>query len=340
MVSDLKEQRFLQKALSDINKMVSNLKVHTPSAQSFNLSPSNFNLSIPGNEIPNPRLSENFSNTDFFIDFRARYDSLNREQRQCLLYFSIFPESSIIRKKVLTYLLIGEGFRDSTTTGDGLFEELATKGFIEPVEEKGIGDFKSCKINPPIRSKLISLARDADFFDFDSNNNPTVDFTRSSRACLLKEGSLQQLSTKVNHEKLEVLFNVGESYLDFPSECFSKMKKMVVLHLGNWSCSGDNIIKADGAALLESLSDVRRLNPRTKDQCTLSDLEKLEKLRKLGLYADRKTTGEKGELNCLSNFKVLRILTISWTIVSSESKSGKGVVHKILANTKKHNRAV
>ncbi|GMP42454.1 hypothetical protein CsSME_00012202 [Camellia sinensis var. sinensis] len=412
----------LQKALSDINKMVSDLKVHTSSAQSFNLSPSNSDLSIPGNEIPNPRLSENFSDTDFFISFQARYDSLNWEQRRCLLYLSIFPESSIIRKKVLTYLWIGEGFIDSTTTGDGLFEELATKGFIEPVEEKGIGDFKSFKINPLIRLALITLARHADFFDFDSDDNPTVDFTRSSRACLLKEGSLQQLSTQANHEKLEVLFNVGESYLDFPSECFSKMKRIVVLHLGNWSCSGDNIIEAEGAALLEGLSDVRLLkylslngisgitelpgsickpdsdlmildlkacwnldklpneigsltklthldmsgcylidsmpkglaslqdlqvlkgfvigSPRTKGQCTLSDLEKLEKLRKLGLYANRKTTGEKGELNCLSNFKVLRILTISWAIVSSESKSGKGVVHKILANAKKHNRAV
>ncbi|CAL5382534.1 unnamed protein product [Camellia sinensis] len=249
----------LQKALSDINKMVSDLKVHTSSAQSFNPSPSNSDLSIPGNEIPNPRLSENFSDTDFFISFQARYDSLNWEQRRCLLYLSIFPESSIIRKKVLTYLWIGEGFIDSTTTGDGLFEQLATKGFIEPVEEKGIGDFKSFKINPLIRLALITLARHADFFDFDSDDNPTVDFTRSSRACLLKEGSLQQLSTQANHEKLEVLFNVGESYLDFPSECFSKMKRIVVLHLGNWSCSGDNIIEAEGAALLEGLSDVRLL---------------------------------------------------------------------------------
>ncbi|KAI8026040.1 Disease resistance RPP13-like protein 4 [Camellia lanceoleosa] len=350
-------------------------------------------------------------------------DRLDTLTKSLILYdWEGFCSIERTKKKVLTYLRIGEGFIDSTTTGDGLFEELATKGFIEPVEEKGIGDFKSCKINPLIRSALITLARDADFFDFDSDDNPTVDFTRSSRACLLKEGSLQQLSTQANHEKLEVLFNVGESYLDFPSECFSKMKKIVVLHLGNWSSSGDNIIEAEGAALLEGLSDVRLLkylslngisgitelpgfickpdsdlmildlkacwnldklpneigsltklthldmsgcylidsmpkglaslqdlqvlkgfvigSPRTKGQCTLSDLEKLEKLRKLGLYANRKTTGEKGELNCLSSFKVLRILTISWTIVSSESKSGKGVVHKILANTKKHNRAV
>ncbi|GMP42447.1 hypothetical protein CsSME_00012195 [Camellia sinensis var. sinensis] len=200
------------------------------------------------------------------------------------------------------------------------------------------------------------------------------------------------------------------------------MKNTIVLHLGNWSCSVDNIIEAENATFLEGLSNTRLLKclslngisgitelpgsicnlnsdmmildlkacwnleklpneigsltklthldmsgcylidcmpkglallsnlqvlkgfiiggPRTKGQCTLGDLEKLKKLRKLGLYADRETTGEKGELNCLSKFQALRILTIAWTIVSSEPKSGKGVVHKILANMKKHNRAI
>ncbi|KAL7233860.1 hypothetical protein ACSBR1_017463 [Camellia fascicularis] len=406
-----KSAEVLQNELSEIDKMVSDLKVHTFSAQSSNSSPfspnsnSNPNLSIPGNEIPNPRLSENFSNTAFFIDFQARYDTLNLQQRQCLLYFSIFPESSLIRKKVQTYLWIGEGLVDSTTTADGLFEELIAKRFIEPVEEKDTGDFKSCKINPLTRSALITLAQNAAFSDFDSDDNPTIDFTRSCRACLLKEGSLQQLSTYANHENLKVLFNVHVSYLDFPSEWFSKMKSIVVLHLGNWSCSGDNIIEAEDATFLEGLSDMRLLKCLSLNgisgitelpgsicklnsdlmildlkacwnleklpneiglltklthldmsgcylidsmptgltslsnlqvlkgfvigdpRCTLGDLEKLNKLRKLGLYADRETTSEKGELNCLSKFQALRILTISWTIVSSEPKSGKGVVH-------------
>ncbi|KAL7204003.1 hypothetical protein ACSBR2_017129 [Camellia fascicularis] len=196
------------------------------------------------------------------------------------------------------------------------------------------------------------------------------------------------------------------------------MKNIVVLHLGNWSCSGDNIIEAEDETFLEGLSNMRLLKYLSlngisgitelpgsicklnsdlmildlKDcwnleklpneigsltklthldmsgcylidsmpkgltslsnlqvlkgfvigdrTCTLGDLEKLKKLRKLGLYANRETTSEKGELNCLSKFQALRILTISWTIVSSEPKSGKGVEHKILANTKKHNRAV
>ncbi|KAL7233852.1 hypothetical protein ACSBR1_017458 [Camellia fascicularis] len=196
------------------------------------------------------------------------------------------------------------------------------------------------------------------------------------------------------------------------------MKNIVVLHLGNWSCSGDNIIEAEDETFLEGLSNMRLLKYLSLNgisritelpgsicklnsdlmildlkacwnleklpneigsltklthfdmsgcylidsmpkglaslsnlqvlkgfiigdrTCTLGDLEKLKKLRKLGLYANRETTSEKGELNYLSKFQALRILTIAWTIVSSEPKSGKGVEHKILANTKKHNRAV
>ncbi|XP_058222836.1 uncharacterized protein LOC131332548 [Rhododendron vialii] len=70
---------------------------------------------------------------------------------------------------------------------------------------------------------------------------------------------------------------------------------------------------------LASLSELRVLkgfiifsSRKGTKQCTLGDLVKLEKLRKLSLSADKETTGENGELNCLSEFQSLRILAISW----------------------------
>ncbi|XP_058222839.1 disease resistance RPP13-like protein 4 [Rhododendron vialii] len=70
---------------------------------------------------------------------------------------------------------------------------------------------------------------------------------------------------------------------------------------------------------LASLSELRVLkgfiifsSRKGTKQCTLGDLVKLGKLRKLSLYADKETTGENGELNYLSEFRYLRILAISW----------------------------
>ncbi|KAH7864414.1 hypothetical protein Vadar_029345 [Vaccinium darrowii] len=83
-----------------------------------------------------------------------------------------------------------------------------------------------------------------------------------------------------------------------------------------------------GLALLSELQVLKgfiinRSRKCTK-QCTLSDLVNLKKLRKLSLYVDQETTGENGELNCLSEFQSLKILTISWIApVPTKSKPNK-----------------
>ncbi|KAH7863639.1 hypothetical protein Vadar_020223 [Vaccinium darrowii] len=408
----------LQTAIPEIHEMVSGLKSHISLPLETCLPPKSSDISllpIPKNAVSILKWSENFAETDAFVNFKERYDSLSFQQQESLLYFSFFPDNSQIRKKVLTYFWIGEGgviqptgTGDSEEIADQLFKDLSTKGFIEPVEEKDIGDFNVCSIKPDVRSALLTIAHTKGFLGFDSDGNPTAN---SCRAYLEKtdEGSLQHLSKFSNHDKLRTLFNINENCLEFPSSWLSKTKNISVIHLGNWSSSStDKYIEAENPNFLEDLRDVKLLRclslngvsgitklpdsistsenldildlkscrhleklPRkigllkklthmdmsgcylldempegiaflselrvlkgfiigrsrkkgSSKQCTLSDLAKLEKLRKLSLYADKETTGESGELNCLSEFRSLQILAISWIVpVPPKSKPNK-----------------
>ncbi|KAF7113561.1 hypothetical protein RHSIM_RhsimUnG0113500 [Rhododendron simsii] len=183
--------------IPNVHKMVSGLKSHISLPLETSLAPKSSDIShlpIPENAASILKCSENFPETDTSVNFKKRYGALNSQQQQSLLYFSFFPENSLIRKKVPTYLWMGEEFLQSTAAGDWeeeiadpLFEELIAMGVIEPFEEKVKGDFNVCSVKPDIRSALLKIAHARGFFD--SDGNPTA----SSRRAWLektKEGSL------------------------------------------------------------------------------------------------------------------------------------------------------
>jgi hypothetical protein len=63
-------------------------------------------------------------------------------------------------------------------------DELVKQNCIEPVDEKYKYVVDSYKMNPLIRSAVIVLAKEAQFFDFDDKENPSAYCNKSYRACL------------------------------------------------------------------------------------------------------------------------------------------------------------
>ncbi|XP_058225036.1 uncharacterized protein LOC131334162 [Rhododendron vialii] len=107
----------LQTAIPKVHEMVSGLKSHISLPLETSLAPKSSDIShlpIPKNAASILKCSENFPETDTSVNFKKRYDTLNSQQQQSLLYFSFFPENSLIRKKVPTYLWMGEEFLQST----------------------------------------------------------------------------------------------------------------------------------------------------------------------------------------------------------------------------------
>ncbi|CAL5412116.1 unnamed protein product [Camellia sinensis] len=61
-------------------------------------------------EMPNLYKNEAFEKSLDFKEFKERYDELDLELKLCLLSFSVFPENVEIKKRVMLYWWIGEGF--------------------------------------------------------------------------------------------------------------------------------------------------------------------------------------------------------------------------------------
>ncbi|KAI8000533.1 Disease resistance RPP13-like protein 4 [Camellia lanceoleosa] len=212
-----------------------------------------------------------FEQSPEFKDLWLLYDGLDIELKLCLLCFSVFPENVIIRRRVMVYWWIGEGFappivRDRRTAeelangktaeeyANDYFKKLMAKGFIEPVYEMhhklAVG---SCKMHPFIRSAVIMFAKSANFFSFDCMGKPTAH--DSYRACLCGKGFHSSI---VNLDKLHMLFNLNECILNFEPIRFYKMKNINVLYLGRWQASATHHIEVEETEL--SLAGLENMN--------------------------------------------------------------------------------
>ncbi|XP_021292143.1 disease resistance RPP13-like protein 4 [Herrania umbratica] len=220
----------------------------------------------------------------FFKEIQDKYDRLDVKFRLCLLCFAIFPEKAEIKKSLLRLWWLGEslteipGEKEEMDPMNHILGVFVKEGFIEPVEKKSRLPATSYKMHPIVRSLLIRLAKEANFFDYDSKGNPKMDSSASQKACLIKsegpywssknssqtvEKQQQQTNSKkqqlTNPEKQLTLFNISKQYLDFPLELFSKMTRISVLYLGRWESIRKHHIEVESTKFLEGLKNMKRL---------------------------------------------------------------------------------
>ncbi|CAL8145848.1 unnamed protein product [Prunus armeniaca] len=284
-----KETSYLQDKLKNTHRIVSMLKesLHSsPQLSSVNLNSQSLQLAkdsmirrefnryhcsvyLPA-ELEVESNDKIMAEISTFLEIAAVYNDLDVTTKLCLLCFSVFPENAVIKKKVLVHWWVGEGFIDTLgtsgktaeDTANQFFNDFIEKGLIKPVYKKGRPSADSCNMDPYIRDAVIILAKRAGFFNFDSNGNPTEDFTRSRRACLVKteEGSsIHELPYRLEQEKVQSIINVNEPNLDFRSEWFSKMKYVKVLQLGRWQSSAKHLIQVEDSEFLKGLKNMRHI---------------------------------------------------------------------------------
>ncbi|KAL4628745.1 hypothetical protein ACB092_05G261300 [Castanea dentata] len=256
------------------------------------------------NELPDLHFHPLFDKSFAFKDFRHVYDSLDARTKLCLLCFALIPENEVVKKRFFVYWWVGEGLINSPLgseektyeeMGDEIFEKLVKMGCVEAVNKKHRKVADSYKMNPFIRSAMIEFAKDAGFFDFDNKGNPTADFSKCYRACLvLNHGSqkLLRIGSKLDQEKmpekLQTIFNVNEPYPDFfELEWFSKLKNVKVLYLGRWQNSAKHHIEVESSEFLNglgsmkflrffSLQGISRITKLPDSVCKLSSLRILD----------------------------------------------------------------
>lgn len=191
------------------------------------------------------------------------YDNLGPQLKLCLLCFSIFPENSIISKRAMIHWWIGEGLVAATRSqtaedvGKECFEKLIAQEMIEAVYQKGSYGVNQCKLHPWIRRMLITVARQARFFEFDSDGNATWDFSATHRACLVEEH--RQEIDMASLRNLLTIFNVNEQYLQCEKSWFLDLRKIAVLQLGRWHNLHRHHIEVDSTEFLEVLHSCNQL---------------------------------------------------------------------------------
>ncbi|KAL8133550.1 uncharacterized protein LOC141683895 [Apium graveolens] len=213
-----------------------------------------------------PRLHRNptFENSPAFKDFEVQYNELSPNLKLCLLCFSVFPARAIIKKRLMVYWWMAEGFieqesdeKDLEQLGAEYFDKLIQKDFIKPYHNKRRLEVETCKMPPLIRSAVISIAARTKFFDFHSTGKPAADCPSSFRSALLNDQ--HGLESNFEFEKFHAVFNVSENVLDIRPEWIHRMKNVVLLYLGRWQSIGNHHIEVDDEKFLEALGDMKHL---------------------------------------------------------------------------------
>ncbi|KAK3162193.1 hypothetical protein QOZ80_1BG0086590 [Eleusine coracana subsp. coracana] len=202
-------------------------------------------------------------------NLQLSYDNLDLQLKLCLLCFSVFPENSIISRRAMIHWWIGEGLVAGTKSqtaediGKDCFQKLIAQEMIEPVIQKRSYCANQCKLHPWIRRMLITVARQARFFEFDSDGNATWDFSATHRACLVDEHQQEievaSVRNQFDPDDLLTIFNVNERYLQFEQSWFLDLRKIAVLQLGRWHNLYRHHIEVDNIEFLDGLQSSKQL---------------------------------------------------------------------------------
>lgn len=269
--SDLTQIREIKNVLAKLKLQIPLPRGNTSNSDASHSNPSETSSNFKGRlEFTDLDKDESFGHGATFKSFQVLYESLDLNLRLCLLCFSVFPPNSVMKKKLLTYWWVGEGYIESTAeetaedAADEILRKLLAKGFLQPIYKKRRLVADRFKMHPFVHSVVLRLANRVEFFDRLTKNELMSEHTKSLKACLVKpdEGSSQQeivSDRKLNQEDIQALFNVSEPYPDLKLEWFSKMKNLTVLQLGRWKSSDKHHIEVLDAEFLKGLKNMRHL---------------------------------------------------------------------------------
>ncbi|KAL3719095.1 hypothetical protein ACJRO7_004098 [Eucalyptus globulus] len=161
------------------------------------------------------------------------------ESNLCLLSLAIFPENSIIKKRIL---ILGE--KTAEQVGEEVYNELLQQGLIEPDDNDASPLMNRCKRRPLIHYRLISEVEEARLFYFESKDKTSHED--------LKNLSSSHLRLIVD-EHVHMVFNVNQQYIELQSSLLSNIKQLAVLQLGRWKHSPNYHIEVDEHKLLDDL---------------------------------------------------------------------------------------
>ena len=255
-------------SLQKISKEVMKLKNQIPSlhklseldSSSTNLQTSNgSNVKSEIHGLVNPHKSDCFHSSSFYREIKEIFDGFNDTEKFFLSCFAALTENAVVKRRLLTYWGLGEGFlkeSDSTTAELKTLEEFQEMGLIEPATKKRKLEIKSYKMDPLVRMAVNVLFEEQNEANSSSKTKRPFLVKREEKS---SEHGVPQ-SKNLDQDEVVTLFNLNELSLDDKSlSQLSKMKKVKVVYLGRWQKSASHHILLKNTALLDGLKSMKEL---------------------------------------------------------------------------------
>uniref|UniRef100_A0ACD5U3R7 Uncharacterized protein n=1 Tax=Avena sativa TaxID=4498 RepID=A0ACD5U3R7_AVESA len=99
------------------------------------------------------------------------YDKLPKMERNCLLYLSIFPKKSDVRRTSLVRRWVAEGYvvegdgREALDRAKSCFDDLVARGFVAIAKAGNLGNVISCKVHHFVHGFITKLVKEDSFGD-------------------------------------------------------------------------------------------------------------------------------------------------------------------------------
>jgi len=186
---------------------------------------------------------------------RLSYNDLPFHLKTCLLSLSKYPEDQVIRKDVLVWSWIAEGFITPSGSslqeiGDGYLNELINRGLIQPVNWSpfdvfGATEVYACQLHDMVLELIIKLSAEEGF-----GTTSLSDGEQASASSLHQRGITRRLSfhnsssTNASINERKELFKVrsldvfGHAYIMMPA--LSRFRVLRVLQLEDCSRLDNN----------------------------------------------------------------------------------------------------
>lgn len=279
--------------LKEIRRKIFNLKCEIPSllykqsSSGLSMTDSqtgdeNGGINETGSDIflPGLHVSEDFKHSLAFEEVVEKFQGLEFTQQRCLLSFAVFPENKEVKRTMLMYWWIGEGFifcDDSENSVTRMLDEFSRQGLLEPVEDERKLRPTSYKMDPRVHSAVVYLAKLMDLFVlYSPKGKLRMKRSANEKVCLVRGSSLQhEAKTSVMKPKsLETVFNSSERYPDFTFKWFPEMVSLRVLYLGRWERTAKRHIEVESTEFLKNMKSLKNL--RLASFQGISRIEKLE----------------------------------------------------------------
>ncbi|XP_039140082.1 disease resistance RPP13-like protein 4 isoform X1 [Dioscorea cayenensis subsp. rotundata] len=204
------------------------------------------------------------------FEVTKKYEKISPTLRRCLLTLAIFPQDSVIEKRLLIHWWVGEGLVTPTSDhtaeefGDRYIKDLISEGLIVPVCRGHSSQVKHLRVEQWIREEVIILAMLDKAFSFNGSGELIEALTSSPRACLKEspqqQGTIQMPAiTDFSWNNFKTCFNVDKHNLRFERSRFMAMRNAAVMQLGRWQTSPKHHIETVSIEFLEWLACFNKL---------------------------------------------------------------------------------